>query len=150
MVTPPASKVAPLVGTRALVIDDNDDARELTTLVLEQAGASVVSVASAREALALDEPFDVIICDIAMPEIDGFAFMATARDHPGMSQVPVLALSVLETLEMREQAYACGFEDYVTRPIVAEQLVLAVQRLLDVERPSTVRRRTVSPGNGER
>ena len=72
-----------LAGVRVLVVDDEADAREVLSTMLQQAGAAVVSAANAAEALGLldREAFDVLVSDIGMPGEDGYALIRSVRQR---------------------------------------------------------------------
>jgi CheY-like chemotaxis protein len=130
---PPATRGMPLRGVHVLVADDQLDARELVAAVLEQSGAHVVTAGSADEALALlaHADVDVLVIDVGMPGQDGHALLR--RAHLLMSErnryVPALALTAYASSMDATAAYAAGFEEYLTKPIVPEVLVAAVARL---------------------
>jgi len=131
----PAGQVgaeAVLTGMRALFVDDNPEARALVTAVLEAAGARVSVAASAVEALsALDaDPFDVVLTDIGMPDVDGYDFVMRLRERErAESRVPVcaIALTAYAGAEDRRRALACGFHGHLAKPIDPGDLVCAVQ-----------------------
>jgi signal transduction histidine kinase len=83
----------PLRKLRALVVEDDEDALELIREVLEGAGAHVAGVTSAEAALEASGPFDVIISDIGMPEMDGYALMRRLRAGLSTGSIPAIALT---------------------------------------------------------
>jgi CheY-like chemotaxis protein len=127
---------------RILVVDDEIDARELLVFVLEQAGALVTSVASAREALqALKQTeIDVLISDIGMPEMDGYMLMqqlqaefATPSDHPlpqGHTLPKAIALTAYAGEINRRQALAVGFQRHLSKPVEPTELVATITGLI--------------------
>jgi len=120
-----------LKGLRVLFVDDNDDAREVVTAVLESAGARIFAVDSALEALrVLDgEPFDVVLTDIGMPGVDGYDFMMRLRERERTQRrAPVcsIALTAYAGGEDRRRALACGFHGHLAKPIDPDDLVRAV------------------------
>jgi signal transduction histidine kinase/ActR/RegA family two-component response regulator len=119
-----------LHAARVLVVEDDDDARELVRMTLEDAGASVETVASAGEArreIASDPP-DVLISDIRMPEEDGYSLIRSLREA-GVA-TPAIALTAFARQEDAEEARAAGFQIHLPKPIDAARLVDAVGRLL--------------------
>jgi CheY-like chemotaxis protein len=116
-----------------LVVDDNEDAREMLTLVLEYCGAVVASAGSAREALALVERFQpqVIVTDLAMPEHDGYWLLAETQKltAPLGRAVPVLAVTAHDR-EQQQRALAAGFHAYLPKPLNLRELCDAVIRLV--------------------
>lgn len=131
----PASSSAdlpPLQGVRVLVIDDQDITRDLVTAIFRRAQAEVHSASSVREGLeqfATTSP-DVVVCDLAMPEEDGFAFVRAVRLLPSVSNAtPVIALTAFGRPEDRQHALAAGFDAYLKKPVDPEELASTVLRL---------------------
>jgi PAS domain S-box-containing protein len=127
-----------LKGLRVLVVDDEPDARRLILTVLERHGASVVAVASAREALAAfdREPPDVLISDIGMPDEDGFALIrqVRARTIEQGGGIPAAAVSAYVGEENRRQSLAAGFQLHVAKPVDPEELIEVVRNLAEARK----------------
>ncbi|MCC5638408.1 response regulator [Nostoc sp. CHAB 5844] len=124
----------PLAGLNVLVVDDDDDSRFYVTTVLEGDGANVVAVASAAvalEALIKLQP-DVVVCDIAMPEEDGYTLMRKVRslkpDQGG--RTPAIALTAYGDSEDRVRALEAGFQTHVAKPVDPTELVDIVTKLV--------------------
>jgi PAS domain S-box-containing protein len=112
-----------LPGVQVLVVDDHDDTRDLLTALFESAGACVSGAAAAHSALAAAEVTrpDLVIADIGLPGMDGYAFIASLRAaHPG---VPSIAVSAYARAEDMARAHAAGFDAYHAKPIVAPDLL---------------------------
>jgi CheY-like chemotaxis protein len=130
-----------LMGVRALVVDDEADARELITLTLEQYGARVTSVDSAAAALdALEprlgdrgsgEPFDIMICDIGMPGTDGYELIRRVRTRQDkrVSYIKAVALTAYARSENRIKALRAGFQMYVAKPVDEAELAAVIGAL---------------------
>jgi len=117
-----------LKDIRVLLVEDDDDTRELVRITLEQAGASVDAVASAREAREMmDATPDVLISDIRMPEEDGYSLIQSLRTA-GIS-TPAIALTALARREDADAARSAGFQEHITKPVDPAGLVDAVARL---------------------
>jgi adenylate cyclase len=103
---------------RLLVVDDNKEGRELLQTLLEQLGHSAATAASGQEALArlTREPFDLILLDVMMPEMDGFAVLERLKADESLRHIPVLMVSALDRLDSVVAGIARGAEDYLTRP----------------------------------
>jgi signal transduction histidine kinase/ActR/RegA family two-component response regulator len=119
-----------LRNVRVLLVDDDDDARELVRVTLEKAGAWVDAVASATEARReiLEDSPDVLISDIRMPEENGYSLIQSLRTA-GIS-TPAIALTALARREDEEAAREAGFQLHIAKPIDAANLVDAVARLV--------------------
>ncbi len=122
-----------LAGIRVLVVDDEPDARELLTVLLTEYGAEVLAVASASEVLANLESFqpDVLVSDIAMPDVDGYALIQQVRTLPAMKggQIPAISLTAYAREEDYQRSLNSGFEKHVTKPLEPERLVQALMAL---------------------
>jgi two-component system CheB/CheR fusion protein len=118
-------------GIRVLLIEDDDDTREASTTMLEVLGADVRSARSAADGLAAIEMFkpDVILCDIAMPGEDGYAFIRKLRSGSRGEQTPAAALTALAGEEDRRRALEAGFQMHLAKPIDAERLATAIGTL---------------------
>ena len=118
-----------LSGLRVLVVDDEQDTRELVAALVTTCGAEVVSVGSAAEALDRMERqrFDLLISDIGMPEINGYDLIATIRqlgeEHGG--RTPAVALTAYAGIDDRKRALAAGYEMHMAKPFVATELISA-------------------------
>lgn len=125
---------ASLDGARVLVVDDDPDACELLDTALQEAGATVRAVTSARAALEALESFhpDVLLSDIGMPEEDGYALIRRirARESAEGGHVPAVALTAFASQSDREQALALGFEEHLAKPTSPSELSRTVARLL--------------------
>jgi len=128
----PASRPARnrLNAVRVLLVEDDDDTRELVRATLENAGASVDAVATADEARRelLADPPDVLISDIRMPEEDGYALIRSLRSAGVV--LPAIALTAYARREDADEAYAAGFQVHLPKPIDAGRLIDAVSSLL--------------------
>jgi PAS domain S-box-containing protein len=122
-----------LSGVRVLVVDDEPDARELVRAILGQAGASVVTAASASDALRIlqQSPPDVLLSDLDMPEQSGFALIRRVRQLPAEQggRVPAAALTAYARLEDRTRALRAGFQMHISKPLNPNELPVIVASL---------------------
>ena len=104
---------------RVLVADDIESSREFVRTVLEHSGCVVDEAIDGREALAKvreDAP-DLVVLDLHMPGLDGFAVIQELRQDARYLSLPVVALTASAMQGDRERALAAGFVDYMTKPI---------------------------------
>ncbi len=117
---------------RILVADDKATSRELVRTVLERCGYEVVEAADGAEAVELaraTQP-DLVLLDLHMPVLDGFAAMKQLRSEPSFQATPVVALTASAMGGDRDMAIAAGFTAYITKPIRLEALRGEVERLI--------------------
>jgi signal transduction histidine kinase/ActR/RegA family two-component response regulator len=126
--------VVVLTGVRILVVDDDEDARHFIRSVLERAGATVHTAASARDAFALVErcALDVMISDIGMPEEDGFSLMRRVRALPSDrgGRIRAIALTAFARRDDALRAAEVGFQIHLAKPVDPEALARNVVQLL--------------------
>jgi signal transduction histidine kinase/DNA-binding response OmpR family regulator len=113
---------------RALVVDDDADSLDLAREILVGAGASVDVASGAREALEAPGPYDIVISDIGMPEMDGYALMRLLRAQERSARVPGIALTAYARAEDAAQAIRAGFQEHLSKPIDAGQLIDTVRK----------------------
>ena len=125
-----------LSQSKVLAIDDAADARQLIRAVLEQFGADVLTASSVKEGLELLATWkpDVIVCDIGMPEEDGYTFISEVRrlsaDQGGT--IPAIALTGYVRVEDRMRALAAGYQMFVPKPVEATELASLIQAVMGV------------------
>ena len=124
------SRIAPrklLAGRHVLVLDDDGDMRDLISMILEDAGATVFVASTVATAMtALEEhPPDVAVSDLAMPGEDGYAFADRVRaaKSEATRRVPLVAMTAYARAEDRRRVLAAGFDRHVAKPIEPEELV---------------------------
>ncbi|HEX6973668.1 MAG TPA: hybrid sensor histidine kinase/response regulator, partial [Vicinamibacterales bacterium] len=124
---------APLSGVKVLVVDDDPDARTVVSNALSQCGAQTAAAASAREALQVIHEFrpDVLVSDIAMPGEDGYTLLRRVRalGTEGIGDVPAVALTGFAEAEDRRRALMAGFQQFVPKPVEADELAAVVRTL---------------------
>jgi two-component system CheB/CheR fusion protein len=124
---------AQVKGMRVLVVDDDLATREAVADMLKEMGAQVKVADSAAQAMSVVGAFRprVLLCDIAMPGEDGYAFIRKlrARGMDGGGNTPALALTALGTDDDRRRSLAAGFQMHLTKPVDIERLSRAVVEL---------------------
>ncbi|MHC4716449.1 MAG: response regulator, partial [Planctomycetota bacterium] len=118
----------PLAGLRVLLAEDGQDNRRLISALLRAAGAHVQSAENGRAAvqMASEHPFDVILMDIQMPEMDGCEAARLLRRQGRM--LPIIALTAYAMAGDRDTCLAAGCSDYLTKPIDRKVLVKTLRR----------------------
>ena len=123
-----------LEGVRILLVEDDEDIRDLMRMALEERGAALIAVDSARAAVAAIEVSapDVVISDISMPGDDGHALMRKVRGLPLTrgGKVPAIALTALDSREARVASRAAGFHYHLVKPVDPDKLVEIVAGLV--------------------
>jgi signal transduction histidine kinase/CheY-like chemotaxis protein len=122
-----------LKDIKVVAVDDNADAQELLKVILERSGAETVVVSSAQEALEAirDLHPDVLICDLAMPEMDGYEVLQNVRRlEPELGNLPVIAFTAAARDEDRAATRLAGFQAHLAKPIEPEKLVKTVLEIV--------------------
>lgn len=120
-----------------LIAEDHEDSRDALRTLLEAFGYRVYVATNGREAVerALAVQPDLILMDIMMPEVDGFAATRTLRAAPGFRQVPIVAVTAMEGA--REQVRAAGCDDMVTKPLDVRAFLERVRAWTGADRPAS-------------
>ncbi|MCZ2485684.1 PAS domain S-box protein [Aquirufa antheringensis] len=119
------------VHARVLLVDDNATNRKVASQILMKAGCEVLMASSGQEAINIlqkDANFDLVLMDIQMPEMDG---METTRRLKALNLAalpPIVAMTAYAMKEDRERFLAAGMDDYLAKPIRAQQIIAMVSR----------------------
>lgn len=113
------SRLAPDGKPSVLLVEDNEENRELLAHMLRSRGADVVSVGTGRQAVeaAARHRFRFVLLDLQMPEMDGFQVLRRLRALPGGDRLPVVALTALTSDLVKERCEAEGMDDFVSKPV---------------------------------
>src|SRR5437660_1513010 len=132
--TSAATGALPLQNVRVLLVDDDADGLDLTTVMLTNSGAQVKTAVSVAAALNVLEswPADVLVSDIEMPGEDGYELLRRirAKERGGRTRLPALALTAYGRPEDRRRTLAAGYNLHLAKPIDPSELVLAVANLV--------------------
>jgi len=150
-----ADRTGPLSGVRVLLVEDDDDSRNLLSLVLNRFGAEVIATSSSTEALDsfMQKTPDVVISDIGMAELDGYELIRKLRTLPLQGSllpaqsnqqsaissqqlpalVPAIALTGYATIRDRDRALAAGYQLHLAKPVEPDDLVAAIVKLIGRE-----------------
>lgn len=121
------------MSVKIAVVEDNPDNRLLVSAILDDR-YELSEYETGREAIAglPESPPDLVLLDISLPEMDGTEVLAWIRKHPDLHAIPVIALTAHAMAGDREKYLAAGFNDYVTKPILDEDILLeAIERCLN-------------------
>ena len=126
-----AKGTPPVVGLRLAVVEDNDDARELLTEVLQQKGYQVATAADGRAGLELvlaTRP-DIALIDVGLPELDGYAVAREICSTLTAARPRLVAMTGYGQPEDRKRALAAGFDVHLAKPLSIPQLVTVLEEL---------------------
>jgi CheY-like chemotaxis protein len=122
-----------LKSIKVVAVDDNADSRELLKAILERSSAETTVVSSGQEALAAIKNVhpDVLICDLAMPEMDGYELLENVRRlEPELGELPVIAFTAAARNEDRAQTRRAGFQAHLAKPVEPDELVTTILELV--------------------
>jgi PAS domain S-box-containing protein len=141
-IAPPPQTEAPVplapTGPRVLLVEDNDDAREMVATCLGMRGYSVATCATGEAALdwlGRERP-GVLLVDIGLPGIDGYQFLRGARLLAGCASIPALAVTALGGPDDLKRTHEAGFAGHVVKPFDVDELAQRIHTLLIVGRPA--------------
>jgi PAS domain S-box-containing protein len=129
---PPLPEHDALAGVSVLVVDDQEDARDLMIAILLQHGARAHGAASAEEALTVlgQQPIGILVSDIAMPNQDGHALIRKVRASSELQDLPAIALTAYADEKDRRRALDAGYHLHLAKPVEPAHLVLAVAQIV--------------------
>ncbi|HWZ02811.1 MAG TPA: response regulator [Mucilaginibacter sp.] len=115
-----------------LVIEDNADIRENTCELLELEGYKVVTAINGNEGISLakEELPDVILCDIMMPEANGYEVCIALKDNPSTSSIPFIFISASVEKKAIDEGISLGAVEYIQKPFDPQELFVAIKRCL--------------------
>jgi class 3 adenylate cyclase len=137
----------PAAGTGTILIaDDNRVNRLLLARGLEHEGHTVVFAEHGAEALDLlrAQPFDLILLDVLMPELDGYEVLAKLKDDPHLRDIPVIVTSALDEIDSVVRCLEMGAEDYLTKPVNPVLLNARINASLEKKRLRDQQRELIS------
>jgi CheY-like chemotaxis protein len=141
--SPPAAGQAgaSLAGRKALVVDDDFRNIFALTALLERGKLEVVSAESGEEAVALlkrTPDIDIVLVDIMMPVMDGYATMRAIRKLPSGKDLPIVAVTANVAPETRQRCIDAGASTYVAKPVESANLLLVLSEWLTSDEPTDV------------
>ncbi|HEV3074043.1 MAG TPA: response regulator [Thermoanaerobaculia bacterium] len=132
---------------KVFVVDDSVSVRKAVERVLAPRGMGVTSCASGNEALARlpAEAPDLLICDLVLPDLDGYEVCRWLRQVPALAATPVLFISGIVDADVASRVAALGVEGILKKPFSGEDLVATVERILTISRLASPAAATDSP-----
>jgi DNA-binding response OmpR family regulator len=117
------------IAGRVLVVDDDEDSRHLLAHLLERKGYSVVLADGGAAAIATlaQQEVDVVVLDVMMPVMDGFAVCRELKKVPATASVPVILLTARDDMETRATGMKLGVSDFLAKPVNKEELYARVR-----------------------
>jgi CheY-like chemotaxis protein len=133
--TPHGAEQLWLDGIKVVIVEDDADAAEMVATVLRQHRAEVITTSTGEAALNIlaDYDPDVLVCDIGLPGIDGYALMQRVREMErarGRRFVPSVALTAFASEEERQRAVSVGYHIHVSKPVEPDRLVEAIAQVV--------------------
>jgi DNA-binding response OmpR family regulator len=121
-----------VISKKILLVDDSETILEMERMILQQDRYEVVTARDGQEGVtkALELKPDLILMDVIMPGLDGFAAVRRLREHPGTSRVPIVMVTSKAEAKSMETGYESGCSDYIIKPIDRMELVAKVKNLL--------------------
>jgi CheY-like chemotaxis protein len=120
------------MGVRILVIEDNPANLELMTYLLKAFGHTTIVARDGEEGVgaALRTAPDLILCDIALPKVDGYGVALRLRAEASLNHVPLIAVTASAMVGDRDKVISSGFDGYISKPIAPETFVDEVMAYL--------------------
>jgi two-component system cell cycle response regulator len=131
------------MGAKILVIEDNRANLELMSYLLRVFGHEPIPALDGQEAweAAQREPFDLFLCDIHLPRLDGYGLAKLLKGDETLKKTPLIAVTAHALVGDRDKVYAAGFDGYISKPIDPESFIAQVDAFLPTDkrgsRPST-------------
>ena len=125
------------MSAQILIVEDNPVSAKTLELNLAQHGYETILAQTAKEALECLEYVPhthLIITDVMMPDMDGFEFLQTIKEHPLWKEIPVIMATSLANVDSIKRAFAMGCRSYIVKPIRAAQLLQKVHDVLEPEK----------------
>ena len=136
---PARSLAKRLAGLRLLVVEDNAMNQQVACELLTGAGAQVRLAGNGRVgvdmAVSAEPPFDAVLMDVQMPEMDGYTATAEIRRHPRLAMLPIIAMTANAMASDKEACLAAGMNDHIGKPIDLDTLISTILRHCKVPQP---------------
>ncbi|SHG91074.1 Response regulator receiver domain-containing protein [Chryseobacterium vrystaatense] len=119
------------MNKKILIVDDDPRNIFALKLTLKSRGYQIESCTMAQEAIQIlkEKTIDIVLMDMMMPEMDGYEAIRMIRNTPSMSEIPVIAVTAQAMPEDRQKCLDVGAQDYVSKPVDVDQLIIAIEKL---------------------
>ena len=126
--------------SKILVIEDNEKNRYLTTFILEKRGYQVFQAEDGQAGIALAHQIkpDLILLDIQLPVMDGYAVARELRQNGELREVPIVAVTSYAMVGDREQVLAAGCVGYIEKPINPSTFIAEIEQYLPAQKPTDI------------
>jgi CheY-like chemotaxis protein len=123
------------LAKRILIVDDNDDNREVLGIILGHEGFVATGAGTGEEALAIleQQPLDLILLDILLPGMSGYETAAAMKRNPATKDIPIIMLTGMNDVATKLRALGSGADDFLSKPLDRTELCLRVRNLLLVK-----------------
>jgi CheY-like chemotaxis protein len=120
------------MGSRILVIEDNPTNLELMTYLLNAFGHTTIAARDGEEgvAAAMSAHPDLILCDLALPKLDGYGVVRRLKAESSLNGVPLIAVTASAMVGDRDKVLVAGFDGYISKPITPETFAAEVEGFL--------------------
>lgn len=124
-----------MTNTTVLIVDDDEHMLEMLSIHIESAGYTVLKAENGQAAIhvieSLNEKLDAIISDVEMPQLDGYELCRKVRSMEKLKEIPFIFVSAKTSLEEKLKGYEVGGDEYITKPLEGEEVVLKVQHIIE-------------------
>jgi DNA-binding response OmpR family regulator len=129
-----------------MVVDDDPDTVTILARHLQREGFVTIEAVSGAECLriAFEQPVDVILLDLMMPDMDGFAVCRALKDDPATAEIPIIMITARDDLDARAEGMRLGVSDFLAKPVFRRQLANRIRAQLDMLATSRATEATLS------
>jgi CheY-like chemotaxis protein len=115
-----------------LLVEDNDDSRDLYRRMLEKLGHQVIEASNGKEALklAIKQNPQIVVMDLSMPEVDGFQATSALRSIKSFSRTPIVAITAYPKSHWQDKAEDAGCDAFLQKPFTHEDLSAVLEKLI--------------------
>lgn len=119
---------------RIMVVDDDPDTVSILARHLQREGFAAIEAISGAECLriAQESPVDIILLDLMMPDMDGFAVCRALKENPRTAEIPVIMITARDDLDARAEGIRLGVSDFLAKPVFRRQLASRIRAQLDM------------------